>query len=82
MPGAVVLCDRADRALPDSAAEIKVEDLTLWLPSTVGQKSVIDCNVQNYEFQLCEAQAHEALDDIRDNLHLRTHLFGFKNKFD
>jgi hypothetical protein len=82
MPGAVVLRNRADRALPDGAAEIKVEDLTLWLPSTVGRKSVIDRNIQSYEFQLREAQAHEALDEIRDNLRLRAHLFGFKNKFD
>jgi hypothetical protein len=33
-----------------------------------------------YEFKLQEAQAHEALDEIRQHLRLQTHMYKYKDK--
>ncbi|KAJ7025298.1 hypothetical protein C8F04DRAFT_1191646 [Mycena alexandri] len=40
-----------------------------------------DTELYDYEFRLREAQAHEALDDVRHQLLLRTHLYKYKDRF-
>ncbi|KAJ7099324.1 hypothetical protein B0H15DRAFT_1001957 [Mycena belliarum] len=60
---------------------VKVQHLALWLPSDI--KGRVDCDIElyQYEFRLREAQAHEALDDLRHQLLLRTHLYKHKDMY-
>jgi hypothetical protein len=59
---------------------IQVQHMALWLPSAI---KGVECDVElyEYEFRLREAQAHEALDDVRHQLLLRTHHYKFKDRF-
>ncbi|KIK33960.1 hypothetical protein CY34DRAFT_18040 [Suillus luteus UH-Slu-Lm8-n1] len=71
------------RALVDaqSAREEKAYDIKLFLPSKLKEAAEMSCDEQlcEYEWELRHAQAHEALDDARRQLRLRTHLYKFKD---
>ncbi|KAF8217388.1 hypothetical protein K438DRAFT_1557227, partial [Mycena galopus ATCC 62051] len=60
---------------------IQVQHMALWLPSSI--KDVVECDIElrEYEFRLRYAQAHKALDELRDQLLLRMHLYKFKDRF-
>ncbi|KAJ7033004.1 hypothetical protein C8F04DRAFT_958270 [Mycena alexandri] len=60
---------------------VQVQHMTLWLPSSIADRVACDEELYEYEFRLREAQAHEALDDIRNQLLLRTHLYKYKDRF-
>ncbi|KAG1877410.1 hypothetical protein F4604DRAFT_1880388 [Suillus subluteus] len=71
------------RALADaqSAREEKAYDIKLFLPSKLKEAAEMSCDERlcEYEWELRRAQAHEALDDARRQLRLRTHLYRFKD---
>ncbi|KAJ6532331.1 hypothetical protein DFH09DRAFT_1408462 [Mycena vulgaris] len=60
---------------------LQVQHMALWLPSDI--KGRVECDVELYEYELRlqEAQAHEALDGVRDGLLLRTHLYKHKDMY-
>ncbi|KAJ7022851.1 hypothetical protein C8F04DRAFT_970965 [Mycena alexandri] len=60
---------------------VQVQHITLWLPSAIIDHVPCDKELYEYEFRLREAQAHEALADIRHQLLLRTHLYKYKDRF-
>ncbi|KAJ7127920.1 hypothetical protein C8R44DRAFT_616252 [Mycena epipterygia] len=75
--------DRARTRISATQAQpgMQVHHMALWLPSDI--KGRVDCDreLYEYEFRLREAQVHEALEDLRDQLLLRTHLYKHKDRF-
>ena len=80
MPSVSVLRSRDDRDASDKTAERPPQDLPLYLPSTLPVRTACSTKLQQYEFRLREAQAYEALEDVRQHLRLRTHLYKYKDK--
>jgi hypothetical protein len=88
MPEATILREKAARAA-DRAAHLSSEttpeeapeDLALWLPSSIGRKAKCVKKLQMIEFKLREAQAHDALRELRRHLLFTTHLWGNKQRF-
>ena len=58
---------------------VKVEEIKLFLPSEVCDRVSCPTKLSEHEWKLCEAQAHEALHDLRHFLRLCTHLYKFKD---
>jgi hypothetical protein len=56
----------------------KVEDLELWLPSSLGTAHVCDSKLQELEWDLRYAQANDALNEVRQSIRLFSHLNLFK----
>jgi hypothetical protein len=69
-------------AASDDSPAVKPQDIDLFLPSAVVQKGA-PCSVrlQECEFRLRFAQAHDALSELRNNLRFRFHLFRHKDRF-
>ncbi|KAG6849215.1 hypothetical protein H0H93_010409 [Arthromyces matolae] len=81
--------------IPNTATLVRAEELsalaqrtpltpytqTLWLPSNIGVKATFDLHLAEVEWKLRVAQACEALDIIRSNLQVRSHLFHYKDRF-
>ncbi|KAG2112112.1 hypothetical protein DEU56DRAFT_749410 [Suillus clintonianus] len=69
-----------DTANAQSVREEKAHEVMLWLPSKVKETTEL-CEepLCAYKLELRRAQAHEALDDLRRQLRLRTHLYKFKD---
>ncbi|KAG1796687.1 uncharacterized protein HD556DRAFT_1441368 [Suillus plorans] len=69
-----------ETANAQSVREEKAHEVTLWLPSKV-KDTAESCEepLCAYEWELWRAQAHEALDDLRRQLRLHTHLYKFKD---
>ncbi|KAG2366572.1 hypothetical protein BDR07DRAFT_1449292 [Suillus spraguei] len=65
--------------LDSESEEEAVHNIKLWLPSAV-LKLPMPCNINLtwIEWKLCIAQAHEALHELQQHLHLKRHLMGFK----
>jgi hypothetical protein len=80
MPTISVLRARDDRDTSDKTAERPPQDLPLYLPSSLSARTQCPRKLQQYEFRLREAQAYEALEDVRQHLRLRTHLYKHKDK--
>ena len=78
MPYATVVRDRL--AASDSFTD-EPELINLFLPSAI--RTTVACvdSLRRYEFEHREAQANDALNEIRDRLRLRTHLYKFKDRF-
>ena len=68
-----------DREVAADSPEIAPYDLPLHLPSSLSR---IPCTHKLclYEFRLREAQAHEALEELRQHLRLRTHMYKYKDR--
>ncbi|KAJ7701065.1 hypothetical protein B0H16DRAFT_1748807 [Mycena metata] len=86
IPHVAVLRAEEDRARKRISATqvqpgVQVQQMALWLPSSINGRVVCDTELYDYEFRLREAQAHEALDDVRHQLLLRTHLYKYKDRF-
>ncbi|KIJ08628.1 hypothetical protein PAXINDRAFT_164450 [Paxillus involutus ATCC 200175] len=60
-------------------AAISASSTKLWLPSDIGSQDRCDKLLCEHEWDLHYAQAEEALNDIQHFLHLRTHLYKFKD---
>jgi len=61
--------------------ELKPYEIPLWLPSQVKGQVPVSRNLQDFEWKLCYAQAHEALRSLRHQLQVRAYLFKFKDRF-
>jgi hypothetical protein len=55
--------------------------MALWLPLDIKEHVKCDIELYEYEFRLREVQAHEALDDLRHELLICTHLYKYKDRF-
>ncbi|KAG2133551.1 uncharacterized protein EDB93DRAFT_1242852 [Suillus bovinus] len=66
-----------------SAHEEKAYEVKLWLPSKLKEAAEMSCDEQlcEYEWELRRAQAHEALNDICQQLRLHAHLYKFKDTY-
>lgn len=91
MPSAAILqakasrlaeLEHAARSSQDPIPDEEPQDMQLWLPSFVARKAPCDVGLQRIEFKLREAQAHEALDDLRRHLRYTSHLWTFKDRFE
>ncbi|KAJ7161709.1 hypothetical protein C8R46DRAFT_1284049 [Mycena filopes] len=80
IPEVSVLRDREDSARSRAAATqpmpgIRAQDMKLWLPSAIGTRADCDTALQEYEYDLRRGQAFESLDEIRNQLIVRTHQY-------
>ncbi|KAG6809667.1 hypothetical protein H0H92_015232, partial [Tricholoma furcatifolium] len=57
-----------------------VHEYPLWLPSSIHSKVPFDSHLADIEWELRVAQAHEALEDLRRHLQIRSYLFKFKDQ--
>ncbi|KAJ7429392.1 hypothetical protein B0H11DRAFT_1768215 [Mycena galericulata] len=75
--------DRARLRIAATQAQpgIQVQHMTLWLPSNIKNRVECDVELYEYEFRLRVAQGHEALEDVRHQLLIRTHLYKYKDRF-
>ena len=80
IPGVAVLRARGDREASEETVEIAPYDIPLYLPSSLPATVACANKLRMYEFKLREAQAHEALEDLRQHLRLRTHMYKYKDK--
>jgi hypothetical protein len=80
MPAVSAIRAREDREASDSTVERAPHDLPLHLPSSLSERMPCALKLQEYEFRLREAQAYEALEDVRQHLRLRTHMYKYKDK--
>lgn len=80
MPETAALRLRSDRDASDSNSEIPIYDIPLYLPSSLDAKTKCSPKLQQYEFKLREAQAYEALDELRQHLRLQSHMWKYKEK--
>ena len=77
LPGVAILRNSSS----DPEVEIKPHNISLWLPSQIKGQIKFDLNLARIKWKLRDAQAHEALDAVRHNLQIRTHLYKFKDRF-
>jgi hypothetical protein len=80
MPAVSAIRTREDREASDSTAARAPHDLPLYLPSSLSERTPCALKLKEYEFRLREAQAYEALEDVRQHLRLRTHMYKHKDK--
>jgi hypothetical protein len=80
MPEVSAIRARADRAALDTSPEIAPFDIPLYLPSSLPRGTTCLPILRQHESKLREAQALEALDELRDHLRLRTHMYKYKDK--
>jgi hypothetical protein len=80
MPELSAVRMRADQTASETSLEIAPWDLPLHLPSSLNLRSTCLPILQQHEFRLREAQAYEALDELRDRLRLRSHMYKYKDK--
>ncbi|KAF8867909.1 hypothetical protein BD779DRAFT_1463136, partial [Infundibulicybe gibba] len=72
---------RQKSGMTQKSGGLKPEDTTLWLPSQIGESALFDKRLAEIEWKLRIGQAYESLDELRNNLRIRSHLFKFKDKF-
>ncbi|KAG6825919.1 hypothetical protein H0H92_001861 [Tricholoma furcatifolium] len=78
---AVVALRRIDSITADSKkTPPPVHEYPLWLPSSIQNKVPFDSHLADIEWELRVAQAHEALEDLRRHLQIRSYLFKFKDQ--
>ncbi|KAI1784420.1 hypothetical protein LXA43DRAFT_901665, partial [Ganoderma leucocontextum] len=56
-------------------ATLQAQNTTLFLPSAVCARHVVSTALLNHEWRLREAQAHDALSDLRRHLEVRAYVF-------
>jgi hypothetical protein len=64
-----------------SASPRPVYQTPLWLPSEISSKMIFDRRLADIEWHLRIAQAYESLDQLQNNLQIRSYLFRFKDRF-
>ncbi|KAG2135246.1 hypothetical protein DEU56DRAFT_981136 [Suillus clintonianus] len=69
------------RSSDDIATEQKVHKIILFLPSAIPSSLPCEERLLNYEWELREAQANDALNDIRCVLNMKYHLYKYKDAF-
>lgn len=79
IPGLHVLRNRDDSTLQQ---EEEVSKIKLYLPSAIANISVVcDHRLRYIEWELRQAQANDALHELRDNLRLRSYVYIDKDRF-
>ncbi|KAG1872264.1 hypothetical protein F4604DRAFT_1881048 [Suillus subluteus] len=69
------------RSSDDIATEPKVQEINLLLPSAIPAGLPCEERLLNYEWDLREAQANDALNGIRCVLNMKYHLYKYKDAF-
>ncbi|KAJ6455099.1 hypothetical protein C8R47DRAFT_1228413 [Mycena vitilis] len=80
---------RARSAKTQPRPGLQVYDISLWMPSAIAklpgskhqEQSPMMKDAQDHEYRLRVGQANEALDEIRRQLLVRTHLYKLKDAF-
>ncbi|KAJ7814729.1 hypothetical protein B0H13DRAFT_2218818, partial [Mycena leptocephala] len=85
IPEVALLREREDAARKRVAATqampgLRAQDMKLWLPSAIGRSAQCDPELVEYEYMLRKGQAFEALEEIRNQLLVRTHEYKFKDR--
>ncbi|KZP08329.1 hypothetical protein FIBSPDRAFT_914302 [Athelia psychrophila] len=80
MPEVFVLRAREERAGAESTREVPSHDIALHLPSSLPLQTPASQKLVEYEFWLRMAQAFKALEEIHRHLHLRTHMYRYKDR--
>ncbi|KAJ6587763.1 hypothetical protein B0H10DRAFT_2233949 [Mycena sp. CBHHK59/15] len=70
---------RARAAATQASPGIRAHEMKLWLPSAIANKAPCDRQLYEYEYMLRKGQAHEALEEIRNQLLVRTHEYKWKD---
>ncbi|KAJ7818572.1 hypothetical protein B0H14DRAFT_3473649 [Mycena olivaceomarginata] len=65
--------------IPEPLPGIRAQDVKLWMLSAVGRHVQCDQALQEYRFQLRKGQCEASLDELRNNLLLRTHEYQYRN---
>jgi hypothetical protein len=81
MPEAAILREKDNISTSSRAVETPPQHLPLYLPSSITCHVPCSTRIRNFEFKLRYAQAHDALNDLRHHLRLRTYLWTFKTRF-
>ncbi|KAG6824257.1 hypothetical protein H0H92_007533 [Tricholoma furcatifolium] len=81
IPGVDALSRAEERSAATQKKPVTPYTQTLWLPSKVHVKLVFDRHLAEVEWKLRIAQACEALDALRSNLQIWSHLYKFKDRF-
>lgn len=81
IPGIRILRVRAEKDRPDGDEAERPETMPLWLPSAIGRKASCDHRLRELEWALRHAQAHDALNELRHGLRLRSYLYIDKDRF-
>ncbi|KAF8132456.1 hypothetical protein EV363DRAFT_1163307 [Boletus edulis] len=69
----------ASKRGPGSSSTLLPENFKLWLPSELMPSTPCSPLLRHYEWQLRHAQAHDALDSLRQALRCRSYLYKFKD---
>lgn len=80
MPEVTIIRARDHRAINDSTKATQAYNIPLHLPSALSSNVATNLKLVEYEFRLRLAQADEALEELRQQLRLRSHMFFFKDK--
>jgi hypothetical protein len=78
MPAVALLRSTPDLTRGANDDADKQENFLLWLPSSLGTRYACDRQLQELEWELRFAQAHDALNEVRQNIRLSSHLKAFK----
>jgi hypothetical protein len=81
MPTVSTIRVRMEQRAPEGSALPHPYAMRLLLLSALNAAARCDPRLQDYKYQLRFAQANDALDEVRDCLRLRSHLFYFKDHF-
>ncbi|KAG6805269.1 hypothetical protein H0H92_016036, partial [Tricholoma furcatifolium] len=81
IPGIASLRRLEEHTATVQKSTLKPYTLSLWLPSQIGSKISFPRHLAEVEWQLRIPQAYEAIDALRYNLQVRSHLFKFKDRF-
>ncbi|KAH7917830.1 hypothetical protein BV22DRAFT_1108497 [Leucogyrophana mollusca] len=81
VPGVVALRERSSGNLSTTKDAEKPEDYPLWLPSQIQRKVLCTPHLEDIEWQLRFAQAHDALNELRQSLRSRSYMLRFKDRF-
>ncbi len=79
-PFAHVVRARSSRNTPSGSPEEPTHSIPRLLPSEIGKYGSCDRKLYEYEWQLRCAQASDALEEVRNHLRLRSHLFHNKDR--
>ena len=82
IPALHVLRTRDDQSLHSNEQEEEVSKIKLYLPSSITSTyTVCDIRLRRIEWDLRQAQAHDALHELRDSLRLRSYVYINKDRF-
>lgn len=80
MPAISVLRAHDDKDASALGAEAPIYDTRLYLPSSLPANTSCALTLQRYEFRLRQAQAYDALEELRQHLRLQSHMWKWKDR--